>query len=371
MRTRCRNSRKAGCSGVTVVELVTAVAVMAIVMAGVLPVLAGIRNSADTRWALSEMTQNARILNEHLSCHLAEAKRITSISPCSEANGYIEFEAANGAAQRYEVGFEGRIRFGSPGSLCELAGPVTSLTFTGYDVNDLVNPAEIAGRIRFVTWEATFQSSGRLAENRTVTGAVYLRANGNILWDIASASYDFANRQQGVEAFAYAGEGKPQVPDTPDAPPGALTSVEYDSLEFDDGDCHIFTAQSQASFGRVRFVFRIDEDRPHVVRIVATWNGRGINVHEARADGASLYIWNYRSGTYELLVVSEDTELEVTLAGSVEQSAVDYIGGPQEDAIMLLVVFNDKNTGQRGNQLLTDYVKVDVTTQIERGTVLP
>lgn len=358
-------------SGLTLVEMAVAVTVMAIVVAAVLPVLAGVRNSADTRWAVSEMIQNARVANEHLSRHLGGAKRITDVSPGSETNGYIEFEAAGGEIRRYEVSSEGGIEFGAPGSLCELAGPVASLIFACYDVNDLARPVAVADRIRFVSWELTLRSTGPLTANRTFTGAAYLRANGNTLWDLASASYDFATRQEGVEAFAYAGEGKPQVPTTPNTPSGALTSPEYDTIEADDGDSYTTTTLSQANFSRMRFVFRIDQDRDRVVRIAGTWNGRGINLHEARMDGASLYIWNYRSGVYQLLAASEDTEAEVVVAGSVQESAADGIGGPGGDAVTLLLVLNDKITGQNGNQLSTDYVGLEITERVERGQVLP
>ena len=163
--------------GTTLVELTVAVAVVAIVFAALMPLFVGIRNSSESRWAGLEMVQNARVLNEQLFRHLAQATRVVSVSGPSAADGYIEFEAANGAALRYEVGSNGYVRFGSADDLAELAGPVESLRFVCYDVNDLESPTEVPASIRLVTWEAVFKSSARLTQGRSIMGASFLRSD--------------------------------------------------------------------------------------------------------------------------------------------------------------------------------------------------
>lgn len=163
--------------GTTLVEMTVAVAVVAIVFATLMPLFASVRNSAESRCASLEMLQNARVLNEQLSRHLAQAKRVVNVSGPSETNGYIEFEAANGAVLRYEVDASGYVRFGRAPDLSDVAGPVTSLRFVCYDANDLDGPTEIPGYIRLVTWEASLKSSAGLMRDRTIAGASFLRAN--------------------------------------------------------------------------------------------------------------------------------------------------------------------------------------------------
>ena len=67
------NDKLIGRRGTTIVELTVAVAIIATVFAAVMPLFAGIRNSAETRWANLEMIQNARVLNEQLCRYLAGA----------------------------------------------------------------------------------------------------------------------------------------------------------------------------------------------------------------------------------------------------------------------------------------------------------
>lgn len=167
-------------------EMTVAVAVVAIVFATLMPLFAGVRNSAESRWAGLEMVQNARVLNEQLSRHLAQAKRIVTVSGSSETNGSIELEAANGVVLRYEIGASGYVRFGPLGDLSDLAGPVTSLRFVCYDTNDLESPTEIPAYIRLVTWEASLQSSAGLMQGRTIAGASFLRANACVLSDVVA-----------------------------------------------------------------------------------------------------------------------------------------------------------------------------------------
>jgi len=222
-----------------------------------------------------------------------------------------------------------------------------------------------------VTWEVTLRSAGRLTRDRTGSGACYLRANGNVLQEGTVAAYDFATRQQGVEAAAFADQSKSQVPGDADTPAQELSVGEYDALELEDADSYSLAVSSNSNYARVRLAFLIDEDEADVTGIAATWKGRGVNGHHARLDGASLYLWNYGIASYELLAASPSTELKITLNGSRDSVLVDYIGGVSENTIVLLVVSNDKMTGHKPNQLFTDYVKVDVTALVDGDLLMP
>jgi len=157
------------------VELTVATAIMATVFAALMPLFAGIRNSTDARWAGLEMVQNARVLNEHLSRHLAQAARIVAVDP-GDHGGALEFEAEDGRVYRCTVGARGMVEFGPVGDLHPLAGPVTYLRFAGYSATDFRTPVSAPADIRLVTWEAGLRSSGQLVPDKVVTGACCLRA---------------------------------------------------------------------------------------------------------------------------------------------------------------------------------------------------
>jgi hypothetical protein len=167
----------AAARGTTLVELTVATAIMTTVFAAILPLFVTLRNSTQVRRARLEMLQNARVLNEHLSRHLAQARRIVAVSPSTEGKGYLEFEAPDGGAYRYAVGARGYVAFGPVGKLCELAGPVEYLRFVCYGGADFERPRPASAGVGLVTWEAGLKSPDPLAHSRPVRGACCLRTD--------------------------------------------------------------------------------------------------------------------------------------------------------------------------------------------------
>ena len=174
--------------GTTIVELTVAVAILSTVFAVLMPLFAGIRNSTDARWAGLEMVQNARVLNEHLCRHLAQARRVRAVSAGTEDRGWCELEAGDGVVYRYAVRDDDWIEFGPVDDLTErgnptrepshlgiLAGPVEYRRFVCYNGEDLSNPTRDTDSIHLVTWEAGLRSIGRLTQGRAVMGACCLR----------------------------------------------------------------------------------------------------------------------------------------------------------------------------------------------------
>jgi type II secretory pathway pseudopilin PulG len=358
--------------GTTLVELTVAVAIMATVFAAVLPLFAGVRNSAETQWANLEMVQNARVLNEQLGRHLAAASRIVAIGSSTSNDGYIEFEAADGRVCRCDLGTDGYVEFGSAGDLSELVGPVEYLRFVGYDGNDLSRPAQTAGGIRLVTWEAALQSSVDRTPDKVIRGACYLRVGaGSGTGEESSATYSFATSRPGVDSFAFADQGKPQVPGELGMPAVVLDSDDYAAIAADDEQSYVVEVSDESQFARFRATFQIDEARDDLVSLVATWCGSGVNAHSGRTDGAALYLWNYDSSRYDMVQASQDTDAEITLTGSGSGTAAAYAGGDGDATLVLLVVSNDKKTGQKANVLYTDYVKVEVTASPQGGAIVP
>jgi hypothetical protein len=161
------------------VELTVATAIMTTVFAALMPLFAGIRRSTEVRWASLEMVQNARVLNEYLCRHLAQARRIVAISPNTDDDGYVEFEAQDGVVYRCAVGSRQYIEFGPVGRLCELAGPVEYLRFACYSDADLDRPLPTPNGVRLVTWEAGLKSMDSPTRGKSILGACCLRVDPN------------------------------------------------------------------------------------------------------------------------------------------------------------------------------------------------
>ena len=157
-------------------EMVIAVSMMAIVLAAVLPLFAGIRNSWDTKQAGTEIIQNARVLVDHLRRNLAPAVAVTEVSASSQEDGHIEFTSNDGVSRRYAVSGDGYVQFGPLGESAELAGPVSRFRFTCYDGNDFATPITDPPSIRFVTVEMAFPNPAPLGQEKIFATSVYLRS---------------------------------------------------------------------------------------------------------------------------------------------------------------------------------------------------
>jgi type II secretory pathway pseudopilin PulG len=363
-------------AGMTLVEIVVSLSIMAIIFTAIVPLFRVIQNSWDSKAALAEAMQNGRVLVDHLDRNLAKAVKITAVSESTETNGYIQFEDNDGNNLRYEI-TSNYVQFGNVGSLDDLAGPVSKLQFTCYDANDLdTSIADIndVNSIRFVEIETTLTNSAALGQDKTLFASVYLRTNGNVTpGDTNQITYDYSNRTQGTDIFAYDGQdGSFPAPATSTIPSDVLSSGEYDDIEFDDGTFHTYSVLNNGRYAMMRFVTQIDENESDVTQIAATWNGKSVNAKAQQSDGASIHIWNYNSSVYELMEASADTEAEVTLTDTLTSSLADYIGGAGADTITLLVVSNGARVGGLSCELFTDYVKLEIAaTSGGSGVLLP
>ncbi len=162
----------------TMVEILLAMAIMAIIFAVLVPQFRLIQNSWDTKIGASETLQNGRVLIDHINRNLSKASRITAVSDWSETNGYIEFLDNDANNVRYDVnGISDYVEFGLVGNLSDLAGPVSQLQFTCYDASDLSTPITDVNAIRSVKVETTLTNPARLGQDMTFTTQVYIRTN--------------------------------------------------------------------------------------------------------------------------------------------------------------------------------------------------
>jgi len=162
----------------TLVEILIAMALMAIVFSAVLPQFRVVQNSWDSKQANAEILQNGRVLIDHLNRNLSKAARITAVSGPSETNGYIEFEDNNVNNLRFDInGTSNYVEFGPVGTLSDLAGPVSQLLFTCYDGNDLDTPITDVNDIRFIKVQTTLTNPSAMGQDKTFTTYTYLRTN--------------------------------------------------------------------------------------------------------------------------------------------------------------------------------------------------
>jgi len=367
---RQRANQHAG-GGMTILELMIATAMMALIVGVVVPVLAGVRNSAETEGGRVEMVQSGRVLNEHLLRQLAQAVRVAAVSSPSDIDGYLEFEGPDGTVYRYEINEDRYVAFGPLGDLAALAGPAQSLRFVCYDANDFAEPSDTPGTVRLVTWEATLRSPATLTPDKAFTGACHLRTSGGVSSETVVSTYDLAARSPGVDFFAFADEAKPQVPENPDTPGTELTAGEYAALRVEDNTFHVVAASSVSGYAQLRYAIELDEAAGEPTQIIASWCGKGVNEHPERLDGARLFIWNYATTSYELLASSESTELKIVLIGSIDETPTAYIGGAGMRTVVLLVASSDERTAGKGNTLFTDYIRLDLVGTSETEALLP
>lgn len=166
--------------GLTIIELIIALAIITIIFAAVLPQFRVIQNGWDSRQANTEVLQNGRILIDHIARNLSKAVKIIDVSESTEPDGFVVFQDNDGNNLRYDVNDNNYVEFGLVGSLFDLAGPVSSFKFTCYDANDLDNPLSPitdVNIIRAIRVDATIINSGLLVQDKTFTGWAYLRTN--------------------------------------------------------------------------------------------------------------------------------------------------------------------------------------------------
>lgn len=165
--------------GMTITEMIVAMAVMAIVFSAVVPQFRNIQNTWASKQGIAECIQNGRVLMDHLNRQLSKAVLITAVSNSAETDGYIEFQANDATTYRYDIAVNDYVEFGPIGSLTDLAGPVTSLRFTCYSLDDMDTAITDTASIRFITVEATLTNSASMGQDKTISTSAWLRTNAS------------------------------------------------------------------------------------------------------------------------------------------------------------------------------------------------
>jgi len=176
---RNENSKINLYKGMTLLEMVIALAIIVIISAAMLPQVKKINDSWASNKAQTEVVQNTRVLIGHLNRNLANAVQITAVSQPWIGQGFIEFENNDGTILRYSISVNNYVQFGPVGNPDDLAGPVGQLRFTCYSKDDFVNPTTEPEKIRFIKAEVVMINPGP-GMDKTFTTSIYLRANAGL-----------------------------------------------------------------------------------------------------------------------------------------------------------------------------------------------
>ena len=176
---KCVSDKTRWANGLTLLEMVIAIAIMAVVFSALLPQFKSISNSWASKQGNAEALQNGRVLVDFLNRNLAKAVKVTAVSDSSETDGYIEFEDEDAITYRFDIAANNYIEFGVVGDLSDLAGPVSSLSFTCYGLDDLDTAITDVDSIRFIRIEATMVNSSPKGQDKTFTTSTFIRTNGS------------------------------------------------------------------------------------------------------------------------------------------------------------------------------------------------
>jgi len=179
-------------NGLTLLEMVISLAMMAIIFAAILPQFRTIQNSWASKQGGAEAVQNGRVVMDFLTRHLRKAVRITAVSDPCNTTGYIEFEDNTGATIRCDIGANSYVQYGNVAEgLFDLAGPVSKLKFTCYAMGDLDTPTTDVDFIRLVKAETTLTNSAPLGQDKNFFTAAYLQTNWYSADVFPNSSYEF------------------------------------------------------------------------------------------------------------------------------------------------------------------------------------
>jgi type II secretory pathway pseudopilin PulG len=161
----------------TIVEIIIAVSIMAILFVAILPQFRNIYRSWDSQNQRGEIVQNARVLLDCLSQSLASAVQITSVSSPDDPLGYIEFEKNDGNTYRIDISGENYIQYGPAGNLSNFAGPVSQLQFKCYGLEDMSATIMEPDEIRLVKVSTVIYNPDDPLRTQAYSNQVFIETN--------------------------------------------------------------------------------------------------------------------------------------------------------------------------------------------------
>ena len=164
-----------GKAGFTLVELILVAGMLGLIALAI----AGLVGNIYKDWRLgsdrSSLLQDGRAAIEQMVRILRQAERFSDVSLPTDTAGYITFTDVDGQSKEFRLNNStNELQYGEPASLSTLAGSVSRLVFSCYDIdaNSLAAPVQ-ARSIRAVHIEATFVDEQDSSVNFTLSGRVF------------------------------------------------------------------------------------------------------------------------------------------------------------------------------------------------------
>ena len=114
---KCFSGKTCWANGLTLLEMVIAIAIIVVVFAALMPQFKNMSSSWASKQGNAEALQNGRVLVDYLNRNLAKATKVTAVSDSSETDGYIEFEDADAVTYRCDIAANNYVEFGVVGDL--------------------------------------------------------------------------------------------------------------------------------------------------------------------------------------------------------------------------------------------------------------
>jgi len=181
--------------------------------------------------------------------------------------------------------------------------------------------------------------------------------NFTYLYGVAVVTYDF-KKGAGTDKWAYGYQHNAKPPATNDVPDIEFKRWHYELISKDDEIMKIDFTRDDGYYAIHRFKFDIAEPETSIKKLDVLWKGMGAIWGTC---GATLYIWNFKTGEYEQL--DRKTDVFMTLEGSITENIGDYI---DDNGSLIIIV--EQNSPQWSfwwltfpSYIGTDYVRVNVT----------
>ncbi|MDK2975077.1 MAG: hypothetical protein PWP08_1448 [Methanofollis sp.] len=230
---------------------------------------------------------------------------------------------------------------------------------TAHDGTPLKEIVNLVGNNELVFWRGhDDDNNGEIDASWTGTsyeGEAYVSPiMAALVLDNISRVYDFSNKTPDCNLSAYYNTSFDGTLNDIDL---VNTSFTSSAIETDDNVYYTTTASSDR-YAAQRFTFEIDED-DNIQDLNVTWIGKGRD----STNGATLYLWNDRTNTYDQ-VDTEVSTSEITLNYATDSPA-NYI---DNKVVNVLVVQNGvtRTIPPPGttSTLQTDYVRLEVVPHV-------
>lgn len=168
--------------GVTLLEMILVVTLIAGLMAAITPAIRVVNMGWQAGEQRLEVVQNARIALDDTVRALRQSRRVSAVSDPGSTNGFIEFYDRDDVLQRVDVdGATGLARFGPVGGQSLLAGPVRALEFSCFDASNTLLAAPVPiHEIRSVAIGVTAADVGNRVPDYTLRSKVYMRRDAAV-----------------------------------------------------------------------------------------------------------------------------------------------------------------------------------------------